>query len=107
MTNREEMDTMSTVLKHLKQKNQDNEFTVAEDGQVLLLGKQYQQHEIRLIKTSSDPALISGDANLRRLLFSNCRSIQTILGEPDLANRTAWIKLNALMVDFDTQYFRN
>lgn len=59
------------------------------------------------IKTSSDPALISGDANLRRLLFSNCRSIQTILGEPDLANRTAWIKLNALMVDFDTQYFRN
>lgn len=60
MTNREEMDTMSTVLKHLKQKNQDNEFTVAEDGQVLLLGKQYQQHEIRLIKTyrfegDSDP----------------------------------------------------
>ena len=60
MTNRAEMDTMSTVLKHLKQKNQDKEFTVAEDGHVLLLGKRYQQHEIRLIKTyrfegDSDP----------------------------------------------------
>jgi hypothetical protein len=60
MTNREEMDTMRTVLKHLKNKNQDNEFTVDENGQVLLLGKCYQHHEIRLIRTyrfegESDP----------------------------------------------------
>lgn len=60
MTNREEMDTMSTVLSYLKQKEQDNEFTVDEFGHLMLKGKCYQAHEVRLLKTyrfegDSDP----------------------------------------------------
>ena len=61
MTNNEQMATMSTVLSHLKRKKQDNEFTVDENGLVLLSGNLYQHHEIRLLKTyrfegESDPA---------------------------------------------------
>lgn len=60
MTNRKEMDTISTVLSHLKQKKQDNEFTVDENGLVFLMGKCYQQEEVKLLKTyrfegESDP----------------------------------------------------
>lgn len=57
------------------------------------------------VKTTSSAAVISGDADLKWLFYSNCRSIQAMLSKPDLADRTAWIKLNALMVDFNTQYF--
>jgi hypothetical protein len=61
MTNREEMDTLSTVLNHLRRKKQDNEFTVDDNGMVLLMGKCYAQQEMTLIKTyrfegDSDPA---------------------------------------------------
>lgn len=60
MTKREEMDTLSTVLKHLKEKHQDNEFTVSEHG-LVLLRKLYREDEIKMIKTfrfegDSDPA---------------------------------------------------
>jgi membrane protein insertase Oxa1/YidC/SpoIIIJ len=57
------------------------------------------------IKTTSNPALISGNATLKRLLYSNCKAIQAVLGQPGLENRTSWIKLNALMVDFNDLYF--
>lgn len=57
------------------------------------------------IKTTSDPAVISGNRDLKRLLYNNCKSIQTVLSQPGLENRTSWIKLNALMVDFNDLYF--
>jgi hypothetical protein len=61
MTNREEMDTLTTVLDHLKQKHQYNEFTVGERGLVWLAGKLYKEDEVKMIKTyrfegDSDPA---------------------------------------------------
>jgi hypothetical protein len=60
MPNRE-MDTISTVLNKLKQKNQDNEFIIDKTGQLSLNGKSYSQYDIKLIKTyrfegESDPA---------------------------------------------------
>jgi hypothetical protein len=60
-TNTGEMDTLRTVLEHLKQKHQYNEFTINEQGLVLLLGKSYREDEIHMIKTyrfegDSDPA---------------------------------------------------
>ena len=61
MTNREEMDTLTTVLQHLKQENQYNEFIVARKGVVWLSGKSYKESELKMIKTyrfegDSDPA---------------------------------------------------
>jgi hypothetical protein len=61
MTNREEMDTLTTVLQHLKQENQYNEFIVARKGVVWLSGKSYKEGELKMIKTyrfegDSDPA---------------------------------------------------
>ncbi len=55
------MDTISTVLNKLKQKNQDNEFIIDESRQLSLNGKSYSQHDIKIIKTyrfegNSDPA---------------------------------------------------
>lgn len=58
------------------------------------------------IKTFSEASIISRNADLQRLLHSICHSIKVVLGQPNLENRTSWIKLNALMVDFNTQYFR-
>lgn len=58
------------------------------------------------IKTFSEASIISGNADLQRLLYSICQSIKVALGQPDLENRTSWIQLNALMVDFNTQYFK-
>lgn len=60
MLNRE-MDTISTVLNNLKNKKQDNEFVIDETGLVMLNGKLYSQHDIKIIKTyrfegESDPA---------------------------------------------------
>ena len=57
------------------------------------------------LKTTSTAALISGNANLKQLFYSNCKAIQAVLRRSDLQNRTAWIKLNALLVDFDALYF--
>ena len=61
MTNREEMDTLSKVLEHLKQKHQYNEFTMGEHGLVSLSGKSYKEDEVRMIRTyrfegDSDPS---------------------------------------------------
>ena len=61
MTNREEMDTLTTVLEHLKQKHQYNEFTMGEHGLVSLSGKSYKEDEVRMIRTyrfegDSDPS---------------------------------------------------
>ena len=55
------MDTISTVLNNLKIKKQDNEFVIDETGLVMLNGKLYSQHDIKIIKTyrfegESDPA---------------------------------------------------
>jgi hypothetical protein len=57
------------------------------------------------ISTSSEPGIISGNADLKRLLYSNCKSIQAVLSQSILENRTSWIKMNAMMVDFNTHYF--
>ena len=57
------------------------------------------------IKTTSEAAIISGNSDLRHLLYSICQSLHGVLNQPSLENRTSWIKLNAVMVDFDTQYF--
>lgn len=61
MTDREDMDTLSTVLEHLKQKHQYNEFTIGDRGLVLLSGRSYKEHEVKMIKTyrfegDSDPS---------------------------------------------------
>jgi hypothetical protein len=57
------------------------------------------------IKTSSSPLTISGDYELRVLFHNNCESIQSKLYQPDLDNRTGWIKLNELMTGFNAMYF--
>lgn len=59
MTHHEEMDSLITVLKHLKNRNQDNELFINEDGRVLLLERRYQPYEIRLIRTYR----FEGDSN--------------------------------------------
>jgi len=61
MTNIEGMDTISTVLDHLKLKGQDNEFAINKHGMVTLRGKVYLRNEMKIIKTyrfegESDPA---------------------------------------------------
>jgi hypothetical protein len=61
MTNRGEMDTLSTVLKDLKIKGQDHEFLINKDGKVTSKGKLYKPQEISIIKTyrfegESDPS---------------------------------------------------
>jgi len=61
MTNLDQMDTLSTVMKHLKRNGHDNEFTVDDKGGVLLMGNLYHQNDILLIKTyrfegESDPS---------------------------------------------------
>jgi hypothetical protein len=57
------------------------------------------------IKTASDPAVISGNPDLRKMFWLNCQSIASVLNEEGLKDRTAWIKLNALMIDFNFLYF--
>ncbi len=61
MTNIGGMDTISSVLDHLKLKGQDNEFAINKHGMVMLRGKVYFRNEIKIIKTyrfegESDPA---------------------------------------------------
>jgi hypothetical protein len=61
LANREQMDTISTVLNHLKLKKWDNEFTMDNRGSVILQGKLYDQKELKIIKTyrfegDSDPS---------------------------------------------------
>lgn len=57
------------------------------------------------IKTSSAPAIISGNADLERLFRSNCLAVQSVLLQSGLKERVAWIKLNALLADFTAVYF--
>jgi len=61
LANREEMDTISTVLNHLKLKKWDNEFTIDKQGSITLQGKLYDQKEFKIIKMyrfegDSDPS---------------------------------------------------
>jgi hypothetical protein len=61
MTNRGEMDTLSTVLRGLRIKGQDHEFLISKDGMVTSMGKLYKPQEITIIKTyrfegESDPS---------------------------------------------------
>ena len=75
-----------------------------------LLNPNTEREEMEILqnklKTTSSPAVISGDVNLKQLFYTNCKSIQAVLSRADLSNRTSWIKLNALMVDFDDLYFK-
>lgn len=75
----------------------------------LLINPKSEREEMETLqnklKTTSNPSLISGNASLKQLFYSNCKAIQAVLRRPDLQDRTAWIKLNALMVDFDALYF--
>ena len=57
------------------------------------------------IKTSSSMQTISGNSDLKQLFARNCASIQSVLKQPVLDNKTSWIKFNALMADFNTSYF--
>ena len=57
------------------------------------------------LKTTANATAISGNAEMRSMLSSICKSIQDVLRQPGLENRTSWIKLNALMGDFNLQYF--
>ena len=55
------MDTVSEVLDNLRRVGKDNEFVVSEAGSVIVLGKTYGYHDIRIIQTfrfegESDPA---------------------------------------------------
>ena len=61
MTNRREMDTLSTVLEHLRQRHRYTEFTINAPGLVWLSGKLYKEDEIKMIRTyrfegDSDPS---------------------------------------------------
>lgn len=75
-----------------------------------LVNPQTEREEMEIlqnkIKTRTDPALISGNDGLKQLFHSNGNAIKAVLAQPDLHNRTAWIKLNTMMVNFDEFYFR-
>jgi len=58
---RTEMNTITAVLNGLKVKRQDNEFTINDQGMIILKGKSYRQPEIKILKTyrfegDSDPS---------------------------------------------------
>ena len=57
------------------------------------------------IKTASGSANITSNAVLKQLSNSVCNSISAVLTKPSLENKTSWLKLNALMKDFDRQYY--
>ncbi|GAA4746183.1 hypothetical protein [Flavisolibacter ginsenosidimutans] len=57
------------------------------------------------IKTASDPSIISGNLALQKLFSSNCQSIRMALNNSHAEDKTAWVKLNALMTDFNFLYF--
>jgi hypothetical protein len=57
------------------------------------------------IKTSSSSATISGNTDLKALVHDNVLSVQSILQQPHLDNRSGWIKLNALLTGFRASYF--
>ena len=51
MTNIGEMDTISTVLNTLKLRGYHHEFTLTENGMVLIEGKEYSRHECKIVRT--------------------------------------------------------
>lgn len=58
---RTEMNTITAVLNGLKVKRQDNEFTVNDEGMIIINGKSYRQVEVEIIRTyrfegDSDPS---------------------------------------------------
>lgn len=58
---RTEMNTITGILNRLKFKKQDNEFTIDDQGMIVLRGKSYSQQEIEILKTyrfegDSDPS---------------------------------------------------
>lgn len=57
------------------------------------------------IKTASDAAVISGNPDLKKMFGLNCQSIASVLNTEGLTDRTAWLKFNALMIDFNFLYF--
>lgn len=59
------------------------------------------------VKTSGRPATISADDDLRLLVNSNSRYIQSETDNIHLENRSAWIQFRELMLDFKNRYFRS
>ena len=58
---RTEMNTITAILNGLRVKRQDNEFTVNDQGMIILKGKSYRQMEVELLRTyrfegDSDPS---------------------------------------------------
>lgn len=57
------------------------------------------------IKTANDQLTISEDEEIRQLFASNCKYIQSIMSDVNLANRSSWIKFKELMFGFGDFYF--
>ena len=58
------------------------------------------------IKTTSEQLTISDDNDLKQLFDTNCNYIITAMNNAGLEERSSWIKLKELMLDFDALYFR-
>lgn len=57
------------------------------------------------IKTKTDPATLSGNAELQVLLAGNRQSVNKSLLNLTTDGRTPWIKLHALVTEFEVSYF--
>ena len=58
------------------------------------------------IKTTSEQLTISDDKDLKQLFDTNCNYIVAAMNNAGLEERSSWIKLKELMLDFDALYFR-
>jgi hypothetical protein len=58
------------------------------------------------IKTTSEQLTISDDNDLKQLFDTNCNYIIAAMNNAGLEERSSWIKLKELMLDFDALYFR-
>lgn len=61
MEERNDMDSIATVMQYLHEKGYDSEFSVSPGGQLLLKGKLYPAEDVKLIRTfrfegESDPS---------------------------------------------------
>ena len=57
------------------------------------------------VKTSTDSLVITNDLELKELVQHNCSAIEERLLQPQLENRSDWIKFYGMMSDFKQQYF--
>ena len=56
-------------------------------------------------KTSCTPEFISQNAGLKELYSVNCKSIEKKLADVQTTEKTSWLKFQAMMKDFDDEYF--